>query len=372
MDTLKAAFVLAGKDLVSWFRTPMHVLVSFAPTLIIMVLFIFAFGGVGTMPVVVVMDAPEDPASIQFIDTIRNIRTEHYPWFKIETTDREQGQALFHAQKILALIEIPDIGHGLRMGNEAKVTIRINNLNDDITKNFRQRMQEACLVFNQAAQTDVSPNVCPPVMAEFNTFLPQDLSALVFFGAGLVALAIIMGGINNACTLVAREFEEKTYKELVLSPGTLSIIIGKWTSALVQTFISAGLVWGLAMWLCHFIPQSSFWPLLFLVFIGALAFAGLGTLLGLYFKQVIPAAITGMLISIVGWWFGGMIWSDIWPESMQGIITALPTTYLIRPFTRAAMLGVYTTYWFDIMILVIFGIITAILAYRLLKKRFAS
>jgi ABC-2 type transport system permease protein len=371
METLKAAFVLAGKDLVSWFRTPVHVLVTFAPILIIMILFIFAFGGVGTMPVVVLLDAPDDPVSVQFMDTIKSVRAEHYPWFKIETTDRERGEALFRDQKVLALIEIPGIGDSLRRGEKAAVKLHINNLNDDITKNFRQRIQEACLVFNQTVQSDLSLNVCPPVLVEFNTFLPKDLSALVFFGAGLIAMAIVMGGINNACTLVAREFEEKTYKELVLSPGILSIIIGKWTSALVQTFITVGLVWGLAMWLCHFIPQDNLLPLLFLIFIGSLAFAGLGTLLGLCFKQVIPAAITGMLISIIGWWFGGIIWVDVWPKTIQGIVAVLPTTYLIRPFTRAALLSVYSTYWFDVMILVVFGIITGYLAYRLLQKRIA-
>lgn len=371
MEILRAAFALARKDLVSWFRTPMHVLVSFAPTLILMLLFIFAFGGLGTMPVVVLLDAPDDPLSIKFMETIKDIRVKHYPWFEIVTTDRVQGEALYRDQKVLGLIEVPGIGESLRRGEDAVVKLRVNNLNDDMTKNFRQRIQEACLAFNQSMQAETSIQVLPPVLAEFDTFLPEDLSALVFFGAGLVALAMVMGGINNACTLVAREFEEKTYKELVLAPGTLSIILGKWASALVQTGISVGIVWGLAAWLCNFIPQDNILPLLLLVIIGSISFAGLGTILGLYFKQVIPAAITGMLIAIVGWWFGGMIWSDIWPDSLQGIIAALPTTYLIRPFTKAALLGTYTTYWFDVMVLIVFGMVTGYLSFILLKKRVA-
>jgi ABC-type multidrug transport system permease subunit len=305
------------------------------------------------------------------MNTLEDIRVKHYPWFEIATTDRAQGEALFHDQKVLGLIEVPDIGDRLSRNENAVISLHINNLNDDITKNFRQRIQEACLVFNENEQAETSLNVLPPARAEFNTFLPEDLSALVFFGAGLVSLAIIMGGINNACTLVAREFEEKTYKELVLSPGTLSIVLGKWASALMQTFISVGFIWGLSIWLCHFIPVGNIVPLLFLVFIGALAFAGLGTLLGLLFRQVIPAAITGMLIAILGWWFGGMIWSDIWPDSIQGIIAVLPTTYLVRPFTKAALLGTYSTYWIDIAVLIVFGIVTGWLAFRLLKKRIA-
>ena len=73
METLRAAFALSRKDLVSWFRTPMHVLLSFAPILIMMLLFLFAFGGVGTMPVVVLLDNPDDPASIQFMNTLKDI-----------------------------------------------------------------------------------------------------------------------------------------------------------------------------------------------------------------------------------------------------------------------------------------------------------
>lgn len=372
MDTLKAAFALARKDLISWFRTPVHVLVSFAPTLIIMFLLGFAFSGVGTMPVVVLLDAPDDPLSQQFAQTIESIRAEHYPWFEVVTTNREEGEKIFNSQKVLAIIEIPDISGSLSRGETAVIQMQVNNLNDDVTKNFRQRIQEACLVYNDKIEVSSVAATCPAIKSDFNTFLPEDLSALVFFGAGLVAMAIIMGGINNACTLTAREFEEKTYKELVLSPGTMSIIIGKWSSALVQTCITVGLVWGLAVWFCHFIPVGNIWPLLFLVIIGSLAFAGLGTLLGLLFKQVIPAAIVGMLIAIIGWWFGGVIWTDIWPGAMQGIIAALPTTYLIRPFTRAALLGLYNTYWFDIAILLGFGIITGILAFLLLRKRFTA
>jgi ABC-2 type transport system permease protein len=371
MEIFRAALVLAQKDLVSWFRTPVHVLVSFAPILVIMLIFGLFMGGAQTMPVAVVLDDPEDSMSLQFADTVRDIGTTNSPWFEVVTTDQEEAEALFLKNKLLGIIEVPAISDQLQSGESATIRLRVSNLNDDITKNFRQRVQEACLVFNDRLQVSSVAPVSPSIKANFKTFLPEDLSALVFFGAGLIALAILMGGINNACTLVAREFEENTYKELVLAPGTISVIMGKWTSALVQTFISVGIVWGLAALVCDFVPQGSLLPLLLLVLIGGLAFAGLGTLLGLYFKQVIPAAIAGMLFSIVGWWFGGIIWADIWPQSMQGIIAAFPTTYLIRAFTKAALLDLYTTYWLDVGILLAFGLVTAVLSYILLRRKIA-
>jgi ABC-type multidrug transport system permease subunit len=326
---------------------------------------------VQTMPVAVVLDDPEDSMSQQFADTVRDIRTVNFHWFDLVTTDREEAETLFQKNELLGIIEVPAITGQLQSGESATVRLRIANLNDDITKNFRQRVQEACIVFNDRLQVSSVAPVSPSIKADFKTFLPEDLSALVFFGAGLVALAIIMGGINNACTLVAREFEENTYKELVLAPGTISVIMGKWASALVQTFISVGIVWGLAVLVCDFIPSSSILPLLLLVLVGCLAFAGLGTLLGLYFRQVIPAAIAGMLLSIIGWWFGGIIWADIWPQSMQGIIAAFPSTYLIRAFTKAALLNLYATYWFDVGILLAFGLVTAVLSYLLLRRKIA-
>jgi len=369
MEIFRAALALTRKDLVSWFRTPVHVLVSFAPIIVIMLVFGLVMGGGETMPVAVVLDDPDDSISQQFADTVRDIGTVNFAWFEVVTTDREKAEALFQKNELLGIIEVPAITDRLQSGEDAIVNLRISNLNDDITKNFRQRVQEACLVFNDQLQVSSAVSISPSIKANFITFLPEDLPPLVFFGAGLVALAILMGGINNACTLVAREFEENTYKELVLAPGTISVITGKWASALAQTFISVGIIWGLAALVCDFIPYGSILPLLFLVLVGGLAFAGLGTLLGLYFKQVIPAAIAGMLFSIVGWWFGGVIWADIWPQSMQGIIAALPTTYLIRAFTKAALLDLYTTYWFDVGILLAFGLVTAILSYILLRKK---
>jgi ABC-type multidrug transport system permease subunit len=371
MEIFRAALALARKDLVSWFRTPIHVLVSFAPIVVIMVVLTFTMGGTETMPVAVVLDDPDDPMSQQFADTVGDIGTANFAWFEVVTTDREEAETLFQKNELLGIIEVPAITDKLQSGESATVRLRIANLNDDITKNFRQRVQEACLVFNDRLQVSSVVSVSPSIKADFDTFLPEDLSPLVFFGAGLVALAILMGGINNACTLVAREFEENTYKELVLAPGTISIILGKWTSALVQTFISVGIIWGLAILICDFIPHGNILPLLLLVLVGGLAFAGLGTLLGLYFRQVMPAAIAGMLFSIVGWWFGGVIWADIWPQSMQGIIAVFPTTYLIRAFTKAALLDLYTTYWFDVGILLAFGLVTAVLSYILLRRKIA-
>jgi|GEM_PF-2995396 len=371
MEIFTSALALARKDLISWFRSPMHVLVSFAPIIVIMVVLTFTMGDTETMPVAVVLDDPDDPMAQQFAGTVGGIGTANFAWFEVVTTDREEAETLFQNNELLGIIEVPAITGQLQSGENATVRLRIANLNDDITKNFRQRVQEACLVFNDRLQVSSVVPASPSIKANFDTFLPEDLPAQVFFGAGLVALAIIMGGINNACTLVAREFEENTYKELVLAPGTISIIMGKWASALVQTFISVGIVWGLAALVCDFIPQGSIFPLLLLILVGSLAFAGLGTLLGLYFKQVMPAAIAGMLFSIVGWWFGGVIWADIWPQSMQGIIAAFPTTYLIRAFTKAALLDLYTTYWFDVGILLIFGVVTAILSYILLRKKTA-
>jgi ABC-type multidrug transport system permease subunit len=371
METLRAALALARKDLVSWFRTPMHVLVSFAPIVVIMVVLVFTIGGTETMPVAVILDDPDDSLAQQFSGTVGDIGTVNFPWFEVVTTDPAEAEALFQNNELLGIIEVPAITGRLQAGGNATVRLRIANLNDDITKNFRQRVQEACLVFDDRLQVSSVSPVSPSIKANFDTFLPEDLPPQVFFGAGLVALAILMGGINNACTLVAREFEENTYKELVLAPGTGSVIMGKWASALVQTFISVGIIWGLAVLVCDFIPSGSILPLLFLVLVGGLAFAGLGTLLGLFFRQVIPAAIAGMLFSIVGWWFGGVIWSDIWPQSMQGIIAAFPTTYLIRAFTKAALLNLYTTYWLDVGILLAFGLVTGVLSYVLLRRKIA-
>ena len=371
METLRAALALARKDLVSWFRTPVHVLVSFAPIVVIMVVLVYTIGGTETMPVAVVLDDPDDPMSRQFAGTVGDIGTANFPWFEVVTTDPGDAEAIFQNNELLGIIEVPAITSQLQSGENATVRLSIANLNDDITKNFRQRVQEACLVFNDQLQVSSVAPVSPSIKADFDTLLPEDLPPQVFFGAGLVALAILMGGINNACTLVAREFEENTYKELVLASGTLSVIMGKWASALVQTFISVGIVWGLAILVCDFISISSIPPLLLLVLVGGLAFSGLGTLLGLYFRQVMPAAIAGMLFSIVGWWFGGVIWSDIWPQSMQGIIAAFPTTYLIRAFTKAALLNLYTTYWLDVGILLAFGLVTAVLSYVLLRRKIA-
>ncbi len=63
--------------------------------------------------------------------------------------DNETAQEQFENGDVLGLITIPsNLSERLDAGEVVEISISINNINDDVTKNFLQRMQNALNYFN--------------------------------------------------------------------------------------------------------------------------------------------------------------------------------------------------------------------------------
>ena len=86
-------------------------------------------------------------------------------------------------------------------------------------------------------------------------WLPYDVPMMLYMCASLVVFAFLYGSVVNTAVSVAREWEDGTVKELLLSPyGHWGVVVGKMLVGLAETFLSGTLVW-LATWLFRgFVP----------------------------------------------------------------------------------------------------------------------
>ena len=92
--------------------------------------------------------AASDMAAI--IEDMRS--TTNYTWFDTTRYSKQEASILFSNGDLIAYILIPEgFGANLSSGVESRVVLYLNNLNDDIVKNYIHRIEAAVLLFNQKA-----------------------------------------------------------------------------------------------------------------------------------------------------------------------------------------------------------------------------
>src|SRR5699024_7614417 len=182
----------------------------------------------------------------------------------------EKASKQYKSGKVAGLIEIPPtFDESIENGEVPKVSLSVHNMNADTTKNLQLRLSHAIYLF----QEKLAPEQNIAVDKGFSKF-EQDVSFKWYTGVGLLVFAVLYASMVNIGMLLTREWEDRTSKELILTPaGFSSVILGKWMTSLIQTFISTLLVLVILVFmldfpLAHIDITFIFW-LFILFFLGA-------------------------------------------------------------------------------------------------------
>lgn len=126
----------------------------------------------------------------------------------------------------------------------------------------------------------------------------------LYISIGLLMFAVSYTSMVNTGMLIAREWEERTSKEIVLtSIGFLPFVLGKWITAFLQTLISVLFVLGimsvtLSFPVTRMAPVLWFWIALLFLFGGAV-----GSMLGVWLRKSMPiitlSAVIGIFLYLV-------------------------------------------------------------------------
>lgn len=139
-------------DLKMWFRQPKLLGMSVVPLIIISLGVGLFMANIEVLPVGIILENP-DPEGERLKDYLMELRSgTGLTWFA--TTD-ENVEQKYAAGEILGKIIIPgNLSEALESGRTVPVPIQINNITDDVTKNFMQRMQYALNHFNEGLRTE--------------------------------------------------------------------------------------------------------------------------------------------------------------------------------------------------------------------------
>ncbi|HLQ72225.1 MAG TPA: ABC transporter permease, partial [Bacillota bacterium] len=311
---------------------------------------------------VAISKASDGPYSDQLVNTMEEMKSVDGSYFEIITTNPEQAEKKYQDGKVSGMIEIPkSFDEDLEKGIQPEVKLSVHNINADTTKNLELRLSHAAYLF----QEELAPDQSIHVTNSYSKF-KEDVSFKWYTGVGLLVFAVLYASMVNTGMLLTREWEDRTSKELILTPaGFSSVILGKWMTSLIQTFISTLLVLVILVFmldfpLAHIDITFIFW-LFILFFLGA----SIGAFAASTIKKTLPiitlSAVIGISIylisgnesSIRGFAYGGFVeylWkvatyipvTDITNQLRLIVITGDSTFSLISFITTAGLILAFT------------------------------
>ncbi|SDN25229.1 ABC-type Na+ efflux pump, permease component [Actinomyces ruminicola] len=315
MTAMRAALAIAVKDWTRFLRQPFLMVIS----VVIPLVFIFFYSLV--IPVsnnnpIMVADLDGGPAAARLIETMRTIRSDEGPYYDVRTTDPETALRAFDDAEALAVVVIPegfsaDVGAG-----DARVELRLNNINSDYSKNLRLRLDAAVRALNDEL-------VGPVIGVEETRWLAADPTMLGYISTSLLLFGCLYAAMVNTGLQIAAEWNDRTVKHLLLAPlGRGTLVAGKVISGLGQSLASVALVAAVLVVGFDFRPSGSLGAMAGIVGVVLLMGAGIGMVIGVASKKTLATASGLITLAVAFFLVSGN------EESMRGLAWGQPITAL--------------------------------------------
>ena len=230
---LRVIWACLKKDLKSTSSEPLFTLASIIlPLNVLLLMSLLVISG-GLAPTAVVMQ-DSGPLAQQFYAAMKEAHS-----FVLQQATTQQANALIEQGKIVAVVTIPaDFDTRMRQNQSVVVGVKINNLNTDFTNDIRRALPLSITSF----YTKASPSVVTITPQEIDAY-PQDLGYIPYLAVPILVIGLMVGGMVQAGTATAVEWERETVKELLLSPASrVAILLGKMGAAFLIGLAGAAVV----------------------------------------------------------------------------------------------------------------------------------
>jgi ABC-2 type transport system permease protein len=323
---LRIVRAVALKDLQSSLTERTFTILSVIMPINFLLLFLlFALTG-GQAPTAVVLEE-DGPYARELVTAMQNAHS-----FIIHETTAAEARAAIDRGEIVAIVTVPaTFDADIQAGRVVELPVVVNNLNTDFTNDIRRAVPLAITSFYANAFPDKVVIQVREVDVQ-----PHDTGYVPYLAVSIVVIGLMLGGLLQAGTNAAREYETGTIKELILSPASRwAIQTGKALGALVLNLGAGALVLvvvvvGLGIQPVHWGELVGFALLLIAIYVS------LGTLFGTFLRRrqaVVPLSfgLTLPLFFISGP-FGPVGWGS---PVVAAVAHAFPVYYAIALFQHA-------------------------------------
>lgn len=336
------------------------IITIFVPLNFLILLSLFVISG-GQAPTAVVMQ-DSGPYAQQFYTAMSQAHS-----FRLQQTSASDAEQLITQGHIVAVVTIPaNFDSSIRNNQPVQVNVKINNLNTDLTNDIRRAVPLSITTFYAKA----FPNVVTVVPQETDAYR-QDTDYIPYLTVSILVIALMLGGLIQSGTAAAREWENATMKELLLSPASRwAVVIGKMLAALVMSLASVIIVLCVLIFLIGVYP-AHWLAVLGFVLLTLIIFISLGTLLGTLVKQrqafIALAFGTSIPLFFLSGAFGPIAFNV---PVLQVVAQIFPVYYAIVALQYAFHNFTLNTYGLSIntLILVGYALVFVLLATLVLRR----
>ena len=286
MYNLRVIWACMKKDIrVSLTDRVFVILGVFLPVNFLVLFSLFVLSG-GQAPTAVVMN-DTGPYAQQFYQSMAGAHS-----FRLQKANADEAKSLIQAGRIVAVVTVPaNFDTQIRNNQPVTLNVDINNLNTDFTNDIRRAVPLSITSFYAKA----FPNVVTITPREVDQY-QQDTDYIPYLTVSILVIALVVGGLLQSGTSAAREWENTTMKELLLSPASRwAIVTGKMLGALVMSLASVIIVLAVLILIIGVHPLH--WgAVIGFTLLTLVIFIALGTLLGTLLKQ--RQAFTGLAFGL--------------------------------------------------------------------------
>lgn len=200
MWKLAAINSIITKQLKLWFRNPFLIVISIGPLIVIALILPAFLAGAESMPGAIIQ-LDNDPIAAEIKEYAKEMKSgTGLPWFEIQDLDQQETIKQFENGKLAFYVIIPvNISRLLDADEIVVLDVQINNGNDDVTKNVKQRFQHLCNHFNEIFDKG-QLTLSNPVISITGLVKP-DISFKDYVISTVTALSIVMSSTVNIATV---------------------------------------------------------------------------------------------------------------------------------------------------------------------------
>ncbi len=373
---MRTVWAVAVTDVNRWRRSPMLVAATLIPALGMALMVVALTYAVGRQPVALVAEG-HGPLAERIIDIIR----ESDGFFLVERTAAEAERDL-KAQRVAAVITVPSDFDDRVATHDAKVDVRINNVDLDFSDDVRRSVNEAVVEIDAPSLATLGENDLPPGtvsglpnpyrvdVAETDLRSP-DVSFLSYQVVPVLALLSLTAGTLVTALGIASERESGALEVVALTPARRpALVAGR---LLGGTVAAAGLL-ALVVAGCAALgvlnPPAGRWPLLaLLLLVTAVGSVGLGVLVGLVTRKVTTTAMLGVNVATASFLLGGGFTTIAFlPAFVQGVARFVPTYYAVEGVREVLFYERLPTFGRDLAVLTATAVVSLLLGSLALAR----
>ncbi|HVM71132.1 MAG TPA: ABC transporter permease [Anaerolineales bacterium] len=285
---LRVVWACAKKDFRAALTDRLFTILSlFVPVNVLILMSLFVLAGANAPTAVVMGD--QGPYAQAFYQAMSQAHS-----FRLQIASAAEAERLITAGQIVAVVTVPaDFDAKVQQNQPVQVGVKINNLNTDFTNDIRRAIPLSITSFYAKA----FPNLVNVSVQEHDLYA-HDTGYVPYLGVSILVIALMMGGLLQSGTAAAKEWENQTIKELLLSPASRwAITVGKMLGSFIVSLGSTVIVLLVLIVFVGVVPIN--WGEMFgFTLLSLVIFNTAGTLLGTVIKIRQPVIALSMGISL--------------------------------------------------------------------------